>query len=571
MPQVPYAPVPSVAPTEAATPAPGVPAPPEAFGLGIAQGLEKVGASLGQAGNELFGRAVALQQLNNETEAREADAQYMIQAGDLHAKYNALQGKDRVDAFPKYSQDLQDLRIKIRGGLSNPMAQKMYDASSLSTMGRSIFNGAGSAATANKEWQAGVVQGQFNLNAKTAEDNPNDEGLFQQKLSQVDSDAATLAGIKGFGVDDAYTKDLASKMKSHLASQRVIGMARNQPYQASQLLAEYKAKGLLYGDDVDRVTGKVQALTHTVGMATLADQVLGKYRQPDGTFTKSFTDMQQEAKDQATKLYPDDPAIGPAAAAAIDRNYNQLGFASRVDNQDVAKQIASYIVKGVTDTSMLPADLVNRMSPKQLKDFPAQANAYNHSIEVQTNQDQYHKLLGLYNNDNGKFMETNILQVPGLSKSNINFFLGLQRKTEANGDPRVAAAMKKLVGAVPQSLADLGVIGAGKTEDDKNKFTGALHDAIQSWQETYGKAPSEEELVKKIFPSLIMQTVDPDKWFGRTSEVFRAGVPEDAVNAIKADHPNQALTDEQIRNEYLRTQFNAFYAKTRTKSQDRVK
>src|SRR5581483_2698427 len=101
MPQVPYQPVPQVAPSEAATPGVRVNAPTEAFGGASAAATEGLGKGFEQAGNELFGRAVALQQLANETEAREADAQYMLQAGDLHAKFNALEGKERVNAFPK--------------------------------------------------------------------------------------------------------------------------------------------------------------------------------------------------------------------------------------------------------------------------------------------------------------------------------------------------------------------------------------------------------------------------------------------------------------------------------------
>ena len=101
MPAIPYSPVPQVSPQENPTPSVRENTPIGAFGGQVAEAIQGLGAVTEKAGNELFGRAVALQQLNNETEAREADAKYMMAAGDIHAKFNALEGKDRVDAYPK--------------------------------------------------------------------------------------------------------------------------------------------------------------------------------------------------------------------------------------------------------------------------------------------------------------------------------------------------------------------------------------------------------------------------------------------------------------------------------------
>ena len=70
MAQVPYSPVPDVAPSDTATPRVSVATPEAAFGGATAKAIENLGTTVQGAGNELFGRAVALQQLNNETEAK---------------------------------------------------------------------------------------------------------------------------------------------------------------------------------------------------------------------------------------------------------------------------------------------------------------------------------------------------------------------------------------------------------------------------------------------------------------------------------------------------------------------
>lgn len=569
---VPYSPVPSTTPSTVPLPSIRVNAPEAAFGGEVAQGLSHLGTAVEGAGNELFARAYALQQLNNESDARDADAQYMIEAGKLHAQFNALEGKARVDAYDGYAKNLQDLRVKIRGSLSNPMAQKMYDASSLSTMSRTIFNGAGAAASAGIQYNKGTLVGQINLDAKTVEDNPNDEALFQEKVQRVKESTAQLAGMEGFDPTNPKTADMQAKTISHLALQRIIGMARNQPYQASKLFEDYKAKGLLYGDDVTTAEGRVQGFAQTVGAATISDQVLAAHHKTDGTYDASFEDMQAEAKKQATDMYPNDPKMGVAAAAAFDRNYNQVKFAKAQDQAEVKQQVNEYITKGVTDPNLLPPDLVKRMTPEQIKQFPAQANAYQHSISVQTNQVQYDKLLGMYNNDNASFMNTDLFKVPGLSKANIDFFLRLQRQANANGDPRVSRAMGFLKGAVPQALDDLGVTGPRLNRDVHNQFVGALHSAIQGWQEEYSKPPSEKDIVETIYPSLLRQVAEPGwLWGTNQTEFFKSQLPQPIVEqATKAAGHELSVPElEQVRNEYMRTQFNQFYKTSKGKFNER--
>src|ERR1041385_96878 len=135
MPQVPYNPVRQVGLENIGVSAPGVNAPLAAFGGAQAEAMSHLGSGLERAGDEIFARAMAIQQVNNVAEAREAGVEYMKEAGQLHANYNALQGKDRVDAFPKYMADLKESRARIRDGLSNPASARRFDSQSMGTMG----------------------------------------------------------------------------------------------------------------------------------------------------------------------------------------------------------------------------------------------------------------------------------------------------------------------------------------------------------------------------------------------------------------------------------------------------
>lgn len=562
MPSIPYSPIPEIAPTQEGIPKVHVDAPIAAFGGATAAAEEKLGGAISGVGNELFERAYALKQLENETEARQADAQYMMQAGEIHAQFNALEGEARVKAFPQYSQNLQDLRVKLRDDLSNPMSQKMYDSSSLSTMGRSIFNGAGAAASANKEWVHSVVLAQNDLLVKGTYDDPNDDSAYNAAIKNNHDTAATRAALTPGGASPERVELMVRQGDSTIAANRVLGLARNQPFQAAQLLKQYKDQGLLFGKDEEVVSNKVESLTETVGTNTIANQVLGKYLQPDGTYTKPASEMQAEAVELATKSYPDDPKMEVAARGAFDRNFNQHTWAATQDRMAVTQKLNDYIVKGVASTDMLPPDLVKQMTPAQIKQFPAQANTYQRSIDEQTNRASFDKFLGLYNNDNAKFMETNFMSEPGLSKSDRDRFLKLQRSATPNGDPRVSRAMTWLRGYSPGTLDSLGITGAKKDQDTADRFTGALHDAIQSWQETTGKAPTEAQLTKEIYPNLLTRVTEPGWLWDSKTEFFKSALPKPIVErAEKAK--GEALTEEEtasLTHDYNRAQFNALFS-----------
>src|SRR5579862_2514600 len=128
MPQVPYSGVPQVSPVDAPTPRYQADATPAAFGANVAAAVGNLGKTVEGAGNEIFQRGLAMQDLYNHSEAQQADADYMQKAGELHANYSSLQGKAAVDAYPGYISDLQDARKSIRDGLSNGMSQKLFDS-----------------------------------------------------------------------------------------------------------------------------------------------------------------------------------------------------------------------------------------------------------------------------------------------------------------------------------------------------------------------------------------------------------------------------------------------------------
>lgn len=272
MPQVPYTGVQQVAPELAPVPRYTADVSPNTFGANIGQAIQGMGKTLEGSGNEIFARGVAMQDLYNHSEAQDADAQYMQKAGELHANFSSLEGKAAVDAYPQYIQDLQDARKSLRDGLSNDMSAKLFDAQSLSTMGRTIFNGAGHAATQNKAYALGASKARIDAIGDRTLSTPADEDAFQDGLQDAEDEVRSQGQLKGMApeaIDEAV-----AQQTSALWSQRIKGLAKQQPFTAGKMLDAGIKDGSIRGQDIATLTNIVQGARNTVGARQVSQQVM---------------------------------------------------------------------------------------------------------------------------------------------------------------------------------------------------------------------------------------------------------------------------------------------------------
>jgi hypothetical protein len=373
----------------------------------------------------------------------------------------------------------------------------MFDGAAISTLNRSIFSAAGAAATAQREAaQSSAVSTQAVLE-KSVYDSNDPSGLEAAK-AQIRNNAPGLAATMPGGATPEKVTALTQDGVSRLNRNYILGIVRTDPTKAAGLMEKYKDE--MTAPDYLAVESKVQSLVHTVGVNQVAQTVLQSHLNDDKTFSASADTMVDEAVGQAEKLYPNDPAIAEATSKQVRALYNQHTWEQLQQTRQVNQQVADYITKGVTNVNMLPPELVKQMTPQQLKQFPGQANSYQMAVTKQTDTEVSTKLQGLYQNDNDKFMSTDIMTMDGLSRGSKDYFLKLQRNEVAQGDPRVSRAMNWLRGAVPSTLQSLDLYKRSPANADNfDKFTGTLHDAIQAWQEANGKAPSEKDVSDTIF------------------------------------------------------------------------
>src|SRR5580692_3382076 len=116
MPRVPYEPFATAQPI---SPGEGVSVstPGAAFGTNVGEALSRLGSTTEQVGNELFTRAIALQDLKNENDARQAQTDFANKSSQMHAEFGALTGQAASDALPGFLKDQAALRTQLRGQL----------------------------------------------------------------------------------------------------------------------------------------------------------------------------------------------------------------------------------------------------------------------------------------------------------------------------------------------------------------------------------------------------------------------------------------------------------------------
>lgn len=536
---VPYQPYPTESPANVNTPELRVATPLAAFGGDVATAIGHMGEQVIHSADKLWNRAVALQEVQNKAAADQAEADYMEQAGKLHAEYNALQGEQAVAALPAHIKALKDIRANIRGTLTTPSAQKSYDSGTLSTLGRNIFNAAGHSATQNKRWAAGASSARLDQIKDYSLHNPDDERAFEDGLRQTEQEIrGTQAPIAGWGKDQ--TDRAVAEAKSELIASRIIGMSRTRPFIAEELLSMNRDR--LHGKDLERVEKIVQSASRTTGARMISGEVGAT--NPDIPLDKAIA----EGEAKAERMSPDDPILKDYVRQRVIADRNSVKAVKREKDFDNREVIEGAIVGG-TRQGKIPSSLEElfALDPKaqgawenldhkdQRKYLGVLArNAKGDTAWTQEGLRKYQALKGLADEDPEKFIGTDVIteNIPNSAKREL---VNLQQRKRKNieQDPRVLRALRELS---PMMFA----AGIDKSRDQEGYFAfrGSLQDALDDYQKRYpGKTPTSQE-VQEIGSRLIQDQTDPEKWgvFGllnRTTPLYNLTVPDDHGKAIE--------------------------------------
>lgn len=248
--QVPYTGVPSVQPSFDATPSVSSNIPMDAFGAGVANAVGHIGRAVEGAGNEIWARATAMQQLNEQANAANAVAEFTTAMGEKYAAYSSLSGKAAVDGYKPYIEDLNSTREAIGQKLNSPYAQKVYLQESRSIQARSVFSAAAHSGREGKNYAIGSTQSLIDARSNAAALAPQDEDSYKASLEQNAKDAQRLGDLHGW--DAQTTKNYESQMNSKMTMGRIQGLAKSDVPAAQKLLDAAVKAGNITGEDLGR-------------------------------------------------------------------------------------------------------------------------------------------------------------------------------------------------------------------------------------------------------------------------------------------------------------------------------
>jgi hypothetical protein len=282
--------------------------PLAAFGGLTAQATEHLGQAESGAGNEIFARGLAMQQLNQEAQANEAVANFQNKMLQSYSDFTDKRGNDAVQGLQPFMESTAQTRQAMAAGLDSDYARKLFDNESRSSMFRINFSAATHAKEQNRQYVNGAIQSKIASDGYSALQNPADDAGFQASIDRLPQDYATLAQTNGWSPEERDQKMALDR--SNLYAQRIQGMAKTHPYLAQQEYNKAVQGGNLVGQDVARVGNFVTSQGREVGSRNIATQSISGADLTPGQGIVSQTSAreavgQYESKGNYTAIGPD--------------------------------------------------------------------------------------------------------------------------------------------------------------------------------------------------------------------------------------------------------------------------
>src|SRR6266481_4333306 len=496
-PQVPGL-VPDQTPSMGGTPDIALGVPVDAFGGAVGHALSGLGHDIEGASDKIWAQAMNMQNLQNETEAKSADADYMMKAGMKHAEFNAKEGNNASpQALQAHIQELQDLRVQTRSGLSNPMAQKLFDGSSLSFMGRTIFNAAGHAAQQTKVAANNASAARVQATQEAIEASPTDDVTFQRGKRAIESEIDSQGKNAGWLLEQ--TEETKKQKVSETIAKQTASLARTDAIGAQKKYEQAIASKALLPMDALKVQATVQTQFRQQGSRIIADQVLGKLRDGDDEGDKSLNDYISEGMTKVTEgdLDKNDPFFKDFVRERITADYNRHKSVVRDGQQNAEQTVASAMMTGNKE-GILPktvdelklidpkvSDAWDAMKPTTQKKY-MQALAQNARGErVAWTDDSlrnYQQMKGQATDNPTEFLARDVISenIPSTAKREL---INLQQRLtkQSQDDPRVARAMSLLGPDLNAAGITRGTTGSTDREN-YYQFVGGLQHALELYQ-----------------------------------------------------------------------------------------
>lgn len=270
-PRAPYSPIPQESPGGRPIGNLTLSAPAAAFGGSVGEALSTLGKTMEKSADELFARATAMQQLDNQAAAQAAEAEFINRTAEMHANFQSTRGKATVEAFPQYRDDIQRIRGEIEDTLPNDQTKKLFSNSTRLSTARAVFSGASYSARQNKEYLKETSDA--SLAAKGAQAAEYEEGpefdKFVKDLAAKEYQEQSIY----MGWDKTIYDNKVSEYVSEQWAKRLITLSKTDPYRAE---AEYKQfKNDIRYQNRAQVENSIMSNKRQIGSRNISEAVNG--------------------------------------------------------------------------------------------------------------------------------------------------------------------------------------------------------------------------------------------------------------------------------------------------------
>lgn len=273
MAQVPYSPVPEIRPALEPTPRPQIDTPLAAFGGLTAEATAHFGSTLDKVGDELFARAAAMQEMNQQAKADQASVDAATTMGQLHAKYTTLTGDAAVQAYPQYQKDLADTIAKSREGLESPYAQQYFDRDTRRFQMNYLTTAGSYAAQQNKQFNKDTLKASTDVTVQQIGVNPLDENAWNSSLDKIRANANQGMDLDGVPQDSPIRQAKIADEISKASAKRITEIAKTNPMTAQKFYDDAVKRGDLIGGDSLNAYNAVKNQQYTVGARNIGAEV----------------------------------------------------------------------------------------------------------------------------------------------------------------------------------------------------------------------------------------------------------------------------------------------------------
>jgi len=293
----------------------------------VGAAISSLGKAFDHAGDEMFNRAMALQDLENEKVVNQSTISYEL---DKEAKQTDFLSQAGDAASPAalrtHLDSLEKLRQDYKSKLTNPMQQKAFDAQTTHSFVQAARESGRHSATETKNSFVAAAEARVNMLISSGSKSDSEED-YKKSLDAIEQTVRdSISPAKGWAPGSPQEQYYIQTKTSKMLADKITLLSEKRPSEALQMLEANKDK--LLPEHYVPVYNRVKGERDNAGSRNIADKV---YDDLSEGGKKAATEISREevikqARDKAERERPGDATYSKKAEDAAE---NRLNIARR--------------------------------------------------------------------------------------------------------------------------------------------------------------------------------------------------------------------------------------------------